>query len=247
MLAVRRVLEQAPVGCALCTGRQEAYGEAVIQALNLFRPLPDSVRQHVRSAASEDLVGWPSILENGAYLYDPVTKRPMVHPALTAARVSTLQRMRAEVLAPLVERTGAQFEPSKDFCISLNPPPVRPGSRERQATDEFRPLVEAAIGEYSEEVEIRHSASAVDITPRGVSKASAVQMVLEWTGLSPAEVLGVGDTRADEAWLSHVGWRAAPANGRDQLVGLDYYSPHEVTVGLLDILRWLHDTGYAGL
>jgi hypothetical protein len=47
----------------------------------------------------------------------------------------------------------------------------------------------------------------------------------------------VGDTRADEAWLAEVGWRATPANGRANLPGLDFYAPGEVAVGLLEILQ----------
>jgi hydroxymethylpyrimidine pyrophosphatase-like HAD family hydrolase len=66
---------------------------------------------------------------------------------------------------------------------------------------------------------------------------------LERTGLAREDVLGVGDTGADEAWLREVGWRAAPANGREALPGLHYYSPYAVTRGLLDILRRVEASG----
>jgi len=247
ILEVRRFLEQSPLACSLCTGRQEPYGEAMIQTLSLFKPLPEPQRRRAMDISGQRLLGWPSVLENGAYLYDPIAKRPIPHPALTPERLRGLQRLQSEVLAPLVTDTGAQFEPGKDFCVSINPPLTGSGSGDRESTDSFRPIVEAAIWDYLDEVEIKHSASAVDITPRGVSKASAVRQVLEWTGLAPEEVLGVGDTRADEAWLEEVGWRAAPANGRDQLSGMHYYAPREVTQGLLDILQRAQEKGYSGL
>jgi hydroxymethylpyrimidine pyrophosphatase-like HAD family hydrolase len=247
MLAVRRFLRQSPVACVLCTGRQEPYGEAMIQALDLFCPLPDDVRDRFKRLSGHHFLAWPSILENGAYLYDPLAKRPIRHPGLTPEQASLLQKLRVEVLLPLVSETGAQLEPGKDFCVSINPPAVAWGNGERQSTALFRPVVEAALAEYRDQVEIRHSASAVDITPHGISKCSAVRLILEWGGLAPEEVLGVGDTEADEAWLLEVGWRAAPANGRDHLPGLHYYSPHEVAKGLLDILHRLEGRGYASV
>ena len=72
-----------------------------------------------------------------------------------------------------------------------------------------------------------------------MSKAAAVEYLLDLTGIPPGEVLGVGDTQADAAWLKRVGVRAAPSNGREALPGLDYYSPLPVIEGLLDILAWI--------
>jgi len=246
VMAVREFLHQAPLGCILCTGRQAAYGEAVIQALDLFRPLPPGIRERVKDRGGHDFLAWPSVLENGCYFYDPLAKRAIPHPALTPERTAVLHRLKAEVIAPLVERTGAQLEAGKDFCISLNPPLVR-GTTDRQPIAPFFEEVTSAVSGYLDAVEIKHSASAVDITPHGVSKASAVSLLLDWTGLKPEEVLGVGDTKGDEEWLKVVGWRAAPANGREALPGMDYYSPYEVARGLLDILERLRDHGYAGL
>ena len=222
LLAVRRFVAASPVVVTLCTGRQVPYGEAVIQALSLFFPLPEDVRERVRRASGHGLLSWPSVLENGAYFHDPLAKRPIPHPALTPDRVRKLDGLRATVLSPLAAETGALVEVGKDFCISINPPPVAPGRSERQPTAAFRPVVEAALKDYLDEIEIKHSASAIDLTPLGVSKASAVRLLLQWTGLAPEEVLGVGDTRADEAWLREVGWRSAPANGRDALPGMHY-------------------------
>src|SRR5438270_13710568 len=59
MLAVRRALASAPFACILCTGRQVPYGEAVIQALDLFRPLPADAAAPARSIGGQALQGWP--------------------------------------------------------------------------------------------------------------------------------------------------------------------------------------------
>src|SRR6266542_5397845 len=69
MVDLRRLLRTAELPCVLCTGRQEPYGEAVIQALDAFQPLPQAERDRMRSASGVDFVSWPSVLEHGAYLY----------------------------------------------------------------------------------------------------------------------------------------------------------------------------------
>jgi hydroxymethylpyrimidine pyrophosphatase-like HAD family hydrolase len=247
LLAVRRVLEEAPFATVLCTGRQAPYGEAVIQALNLFRPLSPEIRDRLKRSDQGHFIGWPSIVENGAYFYDPLAKRATPHYWLTPDRIQLLRRLRTERLEPLAEVTGAVIEAGKDFTVSLNPPPVFPGSSERLTTDAFRPVVEEAIVGFGGDVEVKHSHSAIDITVEGVSKASAVRQLLDWTGLRPSEVLGVGDTTADQDWLRVVGWRAAPSNGRDALPGLDYYARGEVAQGLLEIVERLSLNGWASV
>src|SRR4051794_22653794 len=194
MLAVRRSLAEASFGCILCTGRQVPYGEAVIQALDLFQPLSADGAAPASRTGAPALQGWPSILENGGYLYDPLAKRPFPHPAITPATQRLLREIRDRVLDPLMEESGAHLDVGKHFCLSINPPPAAPGSRERQATAAFLPVVAQALAPYRDAVEVAHSASAIDVTPRGVSKASALRVVMEWTGLRREEVAGVGDT-----------------------------------------------------
>ncbi len=236
MLDVRTALADLGIPCVLCTGRQVPYGEAVIQALDLYFAMPRSVAERVREVSGQALLGWPSIAENGCYLYDPVTKCPAKHPALTEQRTHELLRLRAETLAPLVASSGAQFEAGKDFCVSVNPPLVVGGGGQRQSAAEYRRLVEASAGPLLASVEVANSMSAVDLTPKGISKAAGVQLLMEWTGTPPAEVLGVGDSTADQGWLDLVGYRAAPSNGREHLLGLHYCSPLPEARGLIDIL-----------
>lgn len=237
LLRVRDLLVDRGTPTVLCTGRQAPYGEAVIQALGLFFTLPEEVRSRMRAESGEAFLSWPSITENGGILYDPLAKRPVPHPALTPEKIAALRRLRAEVLEPLAHRTGAVIEAGKEFCFSLNPPLLASGSPERQSTDEFRLDVDQACAGWEELIDIRHSRSAIDVTPREISKASAVELLLRWSGLGPDEMLGVGDTPADAQWLAVVGNRAAPANGRAHLPGLDYYAPREGPEGLLEIIQ----------
>lgn len=245
LAAVRQFLAAEPVAVVLCTGRQIPYAEAVIQALDLYYPLPGEISAGLGQRGGPDLRAWPSIGENGCYFYDPLTKQPYPSPALSEADLQAVQEARARLL-PLVRSTGAVLEAGKDLSLSLNPPLVQPGARERQLPAEFAGPVREALGSVADRLEVKYSASAVDITPRGSSKASAVRMLLEWTGLHPSEVAGVGDTKGDEAWLKEIGWPAAPANGRENLPGLPFYAERESAAGLLQILQELKRRGYTG-
>lgn len=236
---LRAALADAPWATALCSGRQSPYGEAVIQALDLYHPLPDTVRERIRQTGGPPFLAWPSILENGAYFYDPIGKTAYPHPAITPDRLVALHRLKLEVLVPLAKSTGAVVEAGKEYTISVNPPLVDLHSGERQSTDAFRPVIEEVAAEFLGEIEIKHSRSAIDITPRGIGKASALRQLLAWTGLPAEEVAGVGDTVADAEWLGLIGWSAAPANGREALPGMRFYAEREVAAGLLQIVERL--------
>lgn len=146
----------------------------------------------------------------------------------------------------LCKATRAEIEPGKKICISLNPPFLA-GGKERMPITEFAALVCKKLSAYQEQdyTDMTHSASAVDITPRGVSKASAVQGLLTAAGLLPEEVLGVDDSAAGAEWLRVVGFRATPANGSPALDGIVHYrSPYPEVGGLIDILQKLAWHGY---
>jgi hypothetical protein len=74
-----------------------------------------------------------------------------------------------------------------------------------------------------------------------------VKLLRYLTVLPAREILGIGDTKADETWLQVVGMRAAPANGRDALPGMDYYSSLPSAEGTLEILRRLRANGWESL
>jgi len=239
------VRNQRPkIVCILCTGRQVSYGEAVIQALDFFFPFPKNRAQEFADSWKTELLSWPSVFENGACFYDPMAKKLIKNLEMTEAQLNHIREIRAKVVPSLIRDTGCQLEPGKIFSISLNPP-LRPGSRtKRVSTNKFRPLVDEAMQNFKNYVNINHSASAIDITPKGITKASAVNFLLKNTGVKPEEVLGVGDTAADEEWLTVVGWSASPANGKGKLKHVNYFSPYEVTDGLFDILKNLEAHNY---
>lgn len=247
MLGLRRLralMKKTPLIYTLCSGRQSGYAIAIIQALELFHEFRQEVAEHFADKwGGVRLQAWPCIIENGGIFYDPLAKRGMPNPELARKHVKTLQEIKTMVVPTLIRDHGCVEESGKDFCISVNPP-LKEGHADRRVDiKEFFSVVCGALHEYEDFIEISYSESAVDITPKGISKASAVSFMLKNTGLTPEEVLGIGDSTGDMAWLSLVGSTAAPANGSDTLI-VDYRSPYTITDGVYDILTKLCESGY---
>lgn len=242
---LRAQIARLPFPSVLCTGRPVPYGEALFQALNMLHPLPAEVRSRLRATSGGYAFrGWPSIMENGACFYDPLTKLAVPHPLLTYAVREAFWGVRQRILEPLARHTGAQIEAGKDFSVAIAPPFQSDGGG-RQSPETFRTLVEEALGDSAQLLEVSNSQSAVDLTPKGVSKASALEVLLEWTGLDPAVILGIGDSLADQAWLDGVGFSAVPSNGDPALSGIDYRASLPETAGLCEILSHVADSGTA--
>ena len=54
---------------------------------------------------------------------------------------------------------------------------------------------------HSIDLNVTHSASAVDITPKGIDKFSGLQFLLEKLQLYPEDVAAIGDTKGDISFL----------------------------------------------
>ena len=76
---------------------------------------------------------------------------------------------KVEVLRKLVDKwmvdIGGIREPGKEICISLNPP-------NQMSIEDLNKEAKRKLKRYLEFLEITHSSSAVDITPKGINKAS---------------------------------------------------------------------------
>jgi hydroxymethylpyrimidine pyrophosphatase-like HAD family hydrolase len=68
-------------------------------------------------------------------------------------------------------------------------------------------------------------------TQVGISKESALYEISAHLGISPNEMLGVGDTMGDWPFIKHCGYKATVANGSDELKGLVRASGNKGFVG----------------
>jgi HAD superfamily hydrolase (TIGR01484 family) len=195
-----------------CTGRQIPYLECVAQLTNAFFP------------------NFPSVAENGAFLYDVASNEVFMNPAVTPEAQEILREVRHQT-EKVREKLNAPKEHGKDLCISLNPPLKMPIS-------EFFEEVRQSLANYSNVVNITHSASAVDITPFGIDKASGVKFLSEKTGIPLENMLGIGDTRGDLPMLNLVGMPTGPANASKEVREVaKFIADSEGVIGVAEILK----------
>jgi hydroxymethylpyrimidine pyrophosphatase-like HAD family hydrolase len=196
----------------LCTGRQIPYAECVVQMIGAFFP------------------GYPSIVENGAFLYDVANNDILPNSALPLRFIEIVTELHQQV-DKLIKKYGAKKESGKEICISLNPP-------NDLTIENFYEVVRKELDSYADLLEITHSMSAVDITPKGIDKASGVRQLAEITGIAPQKMLGIGDTRGDLPMLNLVGVPACPANATDEVKAVaQFIATQEGALGVAEILR----------
>ena len=151
------------------------------------RELPDLQRAFPELAGCDLIVA-----ENGALLYEPGTGRETVlAPAPPEAFVA---RLRERGVHPLsVGRSiVASWEPMQDIVLET-------------------------IRELGLELQIVFNKGAVMVLPSGVNKASGLAAALVESGLSPHNVVGIGDAENDHAFLAMCGCSVAVANALDSV------------------------------
>lgn len=151
------------------------------------RELPDLQRVFPELAGCDLIVA-----ENGALLYEPGTGRETV-------------------LAPA---------PPEAFVARLSERGVHPLSVGRSIVATWEPMqdmVLETIRELGLELQIVFNKGAVMVLPSGVNKASGLAAALVESGLSPHNVVGVGDAENDHAFLAMCGCSVAVANALDSV------------------------------
>lgn len=146
------------------------------------------------------------VAENGAVLYDPATAaETLLAPAPSLELVNELRRLE---VAPL----------SVGMTIVAT-------------TEPNEVAVLETIKNLGLELIITFNKGSVMILPPGVNKASGMLAALEQLGISPNEVVAVGDAENDHAFLQHAGLAVAVANALPALKEHAHLTTHGVAGG----------------
>lgn len=192
----------------LCTGRPAPYLELMLQAID----------GHL-----------PGIFENGAGLYLPKDYRFEPHPSL--GDQALMRGLRQRLDDSLIRDGKAYFQPGKEYTLTLF-------ATDPEATFELKEMVEAAVPDLADELDLVYSTSCLNLLPRGIDKGRGIDFLAEQVGVSPSAMLGVGDSDVDVPFLRLVGHSAAPANAMPAVKPIvDYLSPKRTSQGVLDILK----------
>jgi hydroxymethylpyrimidine pyrophosphatase-like HAD family hydrolase len=158
------------------------------------------------------------VAENGALLYDPATQKE-------------------EPLAP---------PPPPEFVARLEAARVTPLSVGRSIVATWEPnetIVLETIRELGLELQIIFNKGAVMVLPANVNKASGLAAGLERLGLSPHNVVGIGDAENDHAFLSYCGFGVAVDNALSAVKDkVDYVTKGARGEGARELIELLDDT-----
>jgi hydroxymethylpyrimidine pyrophosphatase-like HAD family hydrolase len=126
------------------------------------------------------------VAENGALLYDPSTgSEELLCPPASRKFVSELQRRR--VTLSVGRAIVATREPHLGEVLS-------------------------ALEQTGLQLRVALNKGSVMVLPQSVNKATGLQRALQDLGLSPAQVVGIGDAENDADFLASCGYAVAVAN-----------------------------------
>lgn len=215
-----RYVEEAGKGkfppIVLSTGRPAQYLEAVSVSLGL------------------KLAG---VCENGGVLYDPksAAEVPLYEPEQKELMAEVTRRLE-EALAG-AEEPWAEIATGKSICLSIIAPPGGlPGdgpSLEERVVD----ALGGADGGLWDELYAAASSRSVDLTPAGVNKSAAMDVLTDMWGVEDGQVVAFGDGDNDLPMLGRAGLAGAPANALPEVkAAVHIVAAGRETKGLLEVL-----------
>jgi len=158
------------------------------------------------------------VAENGALVYNPVTREEKV-----------LCQKPPEEFVELLRRRGVDgLSVGRAIVATWEP---------------YEKIVLEAIRELGMELQVIFNKGAVMVLPSGINKATGLKIALEELGISPHNVVGVGDAENDHAFLDLCECSVAVANALPMLKkGADFVTREERGAGVSELARMIMDT-----
>jgi len=177
---------------------------------------------------------------------------------VTGRRVDDLIRVFPEVA--IFDRVVAENGPlvyrpqSRETRVLAKPPPAafveelqRRGVQPLTAGQVFvateqpnEGLVLDVIAELGLDLQVILNKGSVMVLPASVDKATGLSAALEELGISPDDVVGIGDAENDESFLAMCGLGVAVANALDSLKArADQVTRGESGEGVRELIEWL--------
>jgi hypothetical protein len=212
----RRAIERRDVPLlTVCSGRPQPFAEAMCRAIR-----------------NTEL---PCVAENGVWLYHPGTNVYDMDPSITCEHVDAVGAASAW-LRESFGRRGVSQQPGKSASISLYHDDTA------YLMDEVMPAVSAGVQVCGWPLRVSRTERYVNLDLSHVSKGTALDRLLEQTGLKRERLAGIGDAASDLAIRERVAFFACPANAIDELkTKADLVATRAQVDGVLDILDALID------
>lgn len=174
-------LKDKGIKIGLSTGRGLEFLKRLI---NIFFPNECGIRMD------------KNIVEGGLIIYDDETKNYEIASNVDKVSTELLQKNRDKIIQ-FGESLGGVLEEGKFLGVSFNSPVNSEGKRD---TDKFRDLLKEKMDKYLvNNLIITNSSTAVDITPKGVDKMTAMESLVGNEG-----VIYLGDGKNDETSMKNI-------------------------------------------
>ena len=196
---------------ALCTGRPVPFAQAMGQMIGVTAPL---------------------ICENGAIVFDPLqgASVTLVEPAA----LSALTQFADQILKTPKWAGQIWLEPGKTVCVSINGPPItgRHPDQIKAVIAEMQTLPNAKNFHWA------HSNTAIDITPKGIDKATGANWLLNSLGLDWSLVAAIGDSNGDLPVMTRCALPLCPANADPAIKAISAVcATNEFSAGTAQLLK----------
>ena len=152
--------------------------------------------------------GFWSVAENGVFILDLRSNMLRLNP-IVDKNIFKIQKISQEVIPELLEKVGGKKELGKEICISLNPP-------SGMKIEKFFEIVKKRLSQFEKVVELTHSTTAIDITPRGANKGSGLKFAAKKSKIKTENILYIGDTKGDFPGFEVADYTACPSNATEE-------------------------------
>jgi len=195
-----------------------------------------------------DQLGWksvPSIAEQGAVIVDPASGRVLMEQLISrdvvAAALHALQSASIPINVILYGRDSPRLFRNAARAASMDEAgmgwhdgqlPDIPGLDEA-VTGDVRKVSIKCVPEHIEAIRelllsclgsranvVKADVNFINIVDAGVSKGMALQWLIDYLGISAADVMAVGDCEADRSMFSVAGVSVAVANADEQTLSM---------------------------
>jgi hydroxymethylpyrimidine pyrophosphatase-like HAD family hydrolase len=201
---------QSVPALTLCTGRPAGYVDAMMQVVNGFVP---------------------AIFESGAGLYFPDSYRFDWNPAIFLSARKVIMQARELLENEIIQTSVGYFQPGKEMSLTLLP-------MSGYTLYDVGQAATSVLDGWNLPCSVEVSVTTVEVRLDGVDKGEGIKWMAAETGIPLSSMAGVGDAIGDIAFLSLVGFSAAPSNAEPEVKALvDYVSPYEYEQGFLDIVE----------
>lgn len=176
----------------------------------------------------------PCIGENGVWIWRPSDNSLQMEATITDEHLEVIHESR-KLIRSLFPNQGLVQQPGKTASTALY----------HSNTDYLRTIQPKIAEEFQRRnwpIRVSMTWLYINCDLEHVNKGTAIDRLLDETGINPKRTAGIGDTMGDRFIADRVSWFGCPANAEDEIKkSAMYVSEQKEVDGVLDMLKLLSE------